>query len=439
MLEIKLYCIHKISSIYSMEKDSKLYQDALAWQRKRPLGAVKMEATKKVNGTADLALAYSPGIAAPCLEIKADPDAAYLYTGKGNSVAMISNGTAVLGLGNIGSLASKPVMEGKSLLMREFGYVNTVDVEIDSVDVARIIDVIKAIGNTWGGINLEDIKAPDCFLIENAAKEHLSIPVFHDDQHGTAIAVLAALDNALLLQKKDLSSVKIVINGAGAAAIACANLLVQMGARKENVILCDSRGVIHTERNEGMNQWKREYMVQYDANMTTLQDAMSDADVFLGLSVKNAVTKDMVRSMAAKPIIFAMANPEPEILPEHVNEVRDDVVMATGRSDYPNQVNNLVAFPYIFRGALDVRASEINDAMKIAAAKAIAQLVREDHDAEVPFGKDYILPKAFDARLYEAVSSAVAMAAIESGVAKEKFDKASYAKHLKEFKEMMSS
>jgi malate dehydrogenase (oxaloacetate-decarboxylating)(NADP+) len=392
--------------------------------RGRP-GKLEIQPTKPLTTQRDLSLAYSPGVAAPCLRIADDPDLAYEYTAKGNTVAVITNGTAVLGLGNLGALASKPVMEGKAVLFKRFADIDGIDIEVDTYDVDTFVNSIRYLGKTWGGINLEDIKAPDCFIIEQRLNELLDIPVFHDDQHGTAIIAAAALLNALHLTNRKVDEVRMVINGAGSAGIACAELIKAMGVPHENVLLCDTRGVIYQGREQGMNQWKSAHAVPTQAR--SLADALKGADVSLGLSVKGAFTKEMVASMAPRPIIFAMANPDPEITPEEVAEVRSDAIVATGRSDYPNQVNNVLGFPYIFRGALDVRATTINMAMKIAAAEALASLAREDVPDEVArayaserlrFGVDYIIPAPFDPRLIVALPVAVAKAAMATGVAR---------------------
>ncbi len=401
-------------------------------------GKIEIVATKPLVTQRDLALAYSPGVAAPCLEIEKDPSLAYDYTIKGNLVAVISNGTAVLGLGDIGALAGKPVMEGKAVLFKRFADVDCIDIEVDTKDVDQFVNAVRYLGPTFGGINLEDIKAPECFIIEQRLRELMDIPIFHDDQHGTAIVSAAGLINALHLTGRNLKDVKMVVNGAGAASIACIELVKAMGLPHENAILCDTKGVIYQGRTEGMNQWKSAHAVRTKAR--TLAEAMKGADVFFGLSVKGAVTKDMVRSMADKPIIFAMANPDPEISPEDVKSVRSDAIMATGRSDYANQINNVLGFPYIFRGALDVRASTINEEMKVAAAQALANLAREDVPDEVDraysgrrlrYGPEYVVPVPFDPRLISAVSSAVAEAAMKSGVARKPIaDMAEYRRSL---------
>jgi malate dehydrogenase (oxaloacetate-decarboxylating)(NADP+) len=401
-------------------------EDALYFHKKdgKP-GKVSVLPTKSLMTQRDLALAYSPGVAVPCLAIEKDPSLAYDYTAKGNYVAVISNGTAVLGLGNLGALAGKPVMEGKAVLFKRFADIDSVDIEVDTEDPEEFINAVKYLGPTWGGINLEDIAAPECFIIEQKLKELMDIPVFHDDQHGTAIITAAGMINAAHLTGRTFKDMKIVSNGAGAASIACIELLKTMGVPHENVILCDSKGVIYEGRTTSMNQWKSAHAVKTDAR--TLADAMKGADVFLGLSVKGVVSKDMVKSMAKNPIIFAMANPDPEITPEDVLSVRDDAIIATGRSDYSNQVNNVMGFPYIFRGALDVRATTINEEMKIAAAEALAALAREHVPDEVStayagrkmqYGPDYIIPVPFDPRLISTIPVAVAKAAMDSGVAK---------------------
>jgi malate dehydrogenase (oxaloacetate-decarboxylating)(NADP+) len=387
-------------------------------------GKIEIVPTKPLTTQRDLSLAYSPGVAAPCKEIARDPSLAYDYTAKGNLVAVISNGTAVLGLGDLGALASKPVMEGKSVLFKKFADVDAIDLEVDTRDVEEFIGSVRYLGPSFGGINLEDIKAPECFIIEQRLRELMDIPVFHDDQHGTAIIAAAGLINACELTGRNVRDIKVVVNGAGAAGIACLELIKAMGARHENVILCDTKGVIYQGREAGMNQWKSAHAVPTEAR--TLAEALDGADVFLGLSVKGAVTPEMVAAMAPNPIIFAMANPDPEITPEEVGAIRSDAIMATGRSDYPNQINNVLGFPYIFRGALDVRARTINEEMKVAAARAIAALAREDVPDEVAaaysgmrlrFGPEYIIPVPFDPRLISTIPPAVARAAMDSGVA----------------------
>ena len=413
-----------------MTKKSKIdhYTDkeALEFHNKGKSGKIEIISSKSLTTKRDLSLAYSPGVAVPVLEISKNPDAAYEYTSKGNLVAVISNGSAILGLGNLGALASKPVMEGKAVLFKRFADIDAIDIEIDNKNSDEIIKCIKNIGNSFGGINLEDIAAPDCFVIEKKLRESLDIPIFHDDQHGTAIITSAALINALDLSNKKPSDVRIVINGAGASALACANLFKSIGIKTKNIIMLDRKGVIYKGR-DNVDQFKSAYAVE--TKLRTLKDAIKGADVFLGLSAKNVLDKDMVKSMAKNPIIFACANPDPEIKPELVDEVRSDAIVATGRSDYPNQVNNLIGFPYIFRGALDVRAKEINEEMKIAAAKAIATLAREEVPDEVVnayggerphYGKEYIIPSTFDPRLISRIPAAVAQAAMDSGVARKK-------------------
>ena len=406
-----------------------LKQDALNFHATGRPGKLEITPTKPLTTQRDLSLAYSPGVAEPCLAIKASPDKAYDYTAKGNLVAVISNGTAVLGLGNIGAGASKPVMEGKAVLFKKFADIDGVDLELDTEDVDRFVDAVSLLGPSFGGINLEDIKSPECFIIEQRLREVMDIPVFHDDQHGTAIIAAAGLINALHLTGRDIRDIKVVSNGAGAASIACVELIKAMGVKHENVLMCDRSGVVYQGREDGMNQWKSAHAVKTDAR--TLADALKGADVFLGLSAAKAMSTDMLKSMADRPIVFAMANPEPEIMPDAAKKARPDAIIATGRSDYPNQVNNVLGFPYIFRGALDVRATAINEEMKIAAAHAIAMLAREDVPDEVTdayagesmrYGEDYIIPAPFDPRLISAVSSAVAQAAMTSGVAKKPID-----------------
>jgi malate dehydrogenase (oxaloacetate-decarboxylating)(NADP+) len=388
-------------------------------------GKLEITPTKPLTTQRDLALAYSPGVAVPCLRIAEDPSLAYDYTAKGNLVAIISNGTAVLGLGDLGALAGKPVMEGKAVLFKRFADVDGIDLEVDTRDVDEFVNCVRFLGPTFGGINLEDIKAPDCFIIEERLRELLDIPVFHDDQHGTAIIAAAGLINACDITGRNLKDIKMVVNGAGAAGIACAELFCTVGVSRENITLCDTKGVVYRGRTEGMNQWKSAFAT--DTDRRTLVEAVAGADVFVGLSAKGAMTQEMVKSMAAKPIIFALANPDPEITPEEVKAVRGDAIVATGRSDYPNQVNNVLGFPYLFRGALDVRATTINEAMKVAAAKAIAALAREDVPDEVDaaysgrrlrYGAEYIIPVPFDPRLIVTIPAAVAQAAMESGVAR---------------------
>jgi len=399
-------------------------EDALQFHMEPEPGKWEVRATVPMTTQRDLSLAYSPGVAVPCEAIAENPETAYDYTNKGNLVAVISNGTAVLGLGNLGALGSKPVMEGKSVLFKRFADINSIDIELDTEDVDAFVSAVKLMGPTFGGVNLEDIKAPECFIIEQRLKDEMDIPVFHDDQHGTAVICAAGLINALHLSGKKIEDVKIVLNGAGAAGIACLELLKAMGARHQNCIMCDTKGVIYQGRTEGMNQWKSGHAVQTEAR--TLEDAMKGADVFLGVSVKGAVTQDMVVSMADDPVIFAMANPDPEITPEDAHAVRPDAIVATGRSDYPNQVNNVLGFPYLFRGALDIHARAINDEMKIACAHGLAALAREDVPDEVAlaygknlrFGRDYIIPTPFDPRLIHRVPPVVAKAGMDTGAAR---------------------
>lgn len=413
-------------------------QEALDFHSQGRPGKLEISPTKPMATQRDLSLAYSPGVAVPVKAIAADPATAYDYTTRGNMVAVISNGTAILGLGNLGALASKPVMEGKSVLFKRFADVDSIDLEVDTEDADEFINCVRFLGPSFGGINLEDIKAPECFIIEQKLREIMDIPVFHDDQHGTAIIATAGLINALQLTGRDLKTTRLVCNGAGAAAIACVELIKSMGFAPENIIMCDTKGVIYQGRTEGMNQWKSAHAVKTDRR--TLEDAMDGADVVLGLSQKGAFSEAMIRSMAERPIIFAMANPDPEITPEEVSTIRDDAIMATGRSDYPNQVNNVLCFPYMFRGALDVHASTINEEMKIAAAQALASLAKEDVPDDVAaayqgnrprFGPQYIIPVPFDPRLISAIPVAVAKAAMESGVARKKIpDLAAYGRQL---------
>ena len=399
-------------------------QAALDYHENPQPGKIAMALTKATESAKDLALAYSPGVAEPVREIAANKENAYRYTAKGNLVAVISNGTAILGLGDLGALASKPVMEGKGVLFKRFAGIDVFDIEVDCKDSAAFIETVANISCTFGGINLEDLKAPECFEIEDALKERCDIPVFHDDQHGTAIITCAGLLNALELQGKNLADAKIVCVGAGAAGIASLNLLISMGARKENIYLLDSKGVIHAERND-LNKYKQAFALETDKR--SLADAMLGADVFIGLSGPDLLSAEMLMSMAVKPIVFALANPDPEISPELAHQTRKDLIMATGRSDYPNQVNNVLGFPFIFRGALDVRAHTINETMKIAAVHAISDLAKEPVPKSVcaayegealEFGANYIIPKPMDARLLGRVSAAVAQAAVDSGVAK---------------------
>jgi malate dehydrogenase (oxaloacetate-decarboxylating)(NADP+) len=416
-----------------------LKEDALRYHASGRPGKIKVVPTKPTDTADDLSLAYTPGVAEPCLAIATNPDDAYRYTAKGNLVAVISNGTAVLGLGNIGALAGKPVMEGKGVLFKRFADIDVFDIEIDSTDTEEIIRTIELIAPTFGGINLEDIRAPECFEIEARLKKSLQIPVFHDDQHGTAIISGAALLNACLITEHDLEDLRIVVSGAGAASISCCKLYKDLGARPENITMVDSRGVIYKGREFGMNSYKEEFAI--DTPFRTLADAMVGSDVFVGLSQGGLVSKEMVESMGERPIIFAMANPNPEITPDDVKAVRSDVIMATGRSDYPNQVNNVLGFPFIFRGALDVRASAINEEMKLAAVLALAELAQrgeavpevvkraypgEDFD----FGPNYIIPKPFDSRVLQYVAPAVAQAAMDTGVARQPIDLREYEQRL---------
>ena len=406
-------------------KNTKFTRDeALAFHMEPVPGKWEVNATVPMATQRDLSLAYSPGVAVPCSEISENPELAYDYTNKGNLVAVISNGSAVLGLGNLGALGSKPVMEGKSVLFKRFADVNSIDIELDTEDPDEFCRAVKLMGPTFGGINLEDIKAPECFIIEQRLKDEMDIPVFHDDQHGTAVICAAGLINALYLSDKKIEEVKIVLNGAGAAGIACIELLKFMGARHENCIVCDTKGVIFQGRTEGMNQWKSAHAAKTKSR--TLAEALDGADVFIGVSVKGAVTQEMLKTMAKDPVIFAMANPDPEITPEEAHEVRVDAIVATGRSDYPNQVNNVLGFPYLFRGALDIHARAINEEMKIACATALAELAREDvpdeaavaYGRELKFGRDYIIPTPFDPRLIFRVPPAVAKAGMQTGAAR---------------------
>ncbi|MBK9083586.1 MAG: NADP-dependent malic enzyme [Rhizobiales bacterium] len=400
-------------------------QEALQFHAQGRPGKLEIVASKPMATQRDLSLAYSPGVAVPVKAIAEDPSRAFDYTTRGNMVAVITNGTAILGLGNLGALAAKPVMEGKGVLFKRFADVDAIDIEVDTEDPTQFVNSVRYLGPSFGGINLEDIKAPECFVIEEKLKELMDIPVFHDDQHGTAIIAAAGILNALKLTGRDIGSTRLVCNGAGAAGIACLDLLKSIGFGHDNIILCDTKGVVWRGRSEGMNQWKSAHAVETPHR--TLEDAMAGADIFFGLSAKGALSQDMVRSMAPNPIIFALANPDPEITPEEVSAVRDDAIMATGRSDYPNQVNNVLGFPYIFRGALDVRATTINMEMKIAAVHALAELAREDVPDEVAvayqgarprFGRDYIIPVPFDPRLIHVVPPAIARAAMETGVAR---------------------
>jgi malate dehydrogenase (oxaloacetate-decarboxylating)(NADP+) len=399
-------------------------EEALLYHSRERRGKVEVVPTKPSCTQFDLSLAYTPGVAYPCLEIAKNPDDVYKYTAKGNLVAVISNGTAVLGLGDIGAISGKPVMEGKGLLFKVFADVDVFDIEIDEKDPDKLIEICAKIAPTFGGINLEDIKAPECFEIEERLKKMLDIPVFHDDQHGTAIISGAGLINALELTGKKIEEVKVVVSGAGAGAISCTKLYISLGVKKENVVMIDTKGVINAKRND-LNKYKEEFITNRDIN--TLEEAVKGADIFLGLSVANVLSKDMLASMANNPIVFAMANPDPEISYDDAISTRDDLIFATGRSDYPNQINNVLGFPFIFRGALDVRASTINEEMKLAAAQALASLTKQPVLPEVlkaynlthlEFGKDYIIPKPLDPRLISSVASAVAKAAIDSGVAR---------------------
>ena len=409
----------------SAEKKHNIKKAALEYHSIGRKGKIEVVPTKPCLTQWDLSLAYSPGVAEPCNEIEENPDLAYEYTNKGNLVGVISNGTAVLGLGNIGALAGKPVMEGKSVLFKRFAGIDAFDIEINTEDPDEVIKTVKYLEPTFGGINLEDIKAPECFYIEDTLKRETDIPIFHDDQHGTAIISGAGLLNACELVGKDISELTMAFNGAGASAIACAEFFISLGAKRENIIMCDSRGVIYKGRKENMNPQKERFVVKTKAR--TLKDAIKGADAFVGLSNGGAVTKGMVKSMAKKPIIFAMANPDPEISYPDAVAARKDVIMATGRSDYPNQVNNVLGFPFIFRGALDVRARAINEEMKVAAAYALADLAKEGADEEVAraygetsfeFGPEYIVPKPFDPRVLVYESVAVAEAAMETGVSR---------------------
>lgn len=416
--------------------------EALEYHSSFPAGKLCITPTKPAITQKDLSLAYTPGVAAPCLEIHRDPHNVYKYTNKGNFVAVISNGTAVLGLGNIGALAGKPVMEGKGLLFKVLSGIDAIDIEVNSTDIDDFCKTVKNISPSFGGINLEDIKAPECFVIEEKLKKELDIPIMHDDQHGTAIISSAALINSLKIAGKKIEDIRLVVNGAGAAAIASANLYLKLGLRRENIIMCDSKGVVRTDRTD-LNQYKRAFATNIDIH--SIEEAMKGSDVFAGFSKGGVLTQDMVRSMAKSPIIMAMANPDPEITYEDAKTARPDVIVCTGRSDYPNQVNNVLGFPYIFRGALDTRAKEINDEMKIAAAQAIADLAMEPIPQNVlkayglenmTFGPDYIIPKPLDGRLLEKVSVAVAKAAVDSGVAKETIsDWNAYRHNLRQWKQ----
>ncbi len=400
-------------------------QEVLSFHAADKKGKIHIGLNKQLNNKRDLSIAYSPGVAYPCLAIQKDKDLAYEYTSKGNFVAVISNGTAVLGLGNLGSMASKPVMEGKSVLFKKFADIDSVDIEVDSVNTEDIIKTVRNIGETWGGINLEDIASPECFIIERELKKQLDIPVFHDDQHGTAIIALAGLVNACEITGRKIEDIKVVVNGAGAAGLSCISLMKLYGVKADNILACDRKGVVYAGRTEDMNEWKETVAVKTEKR--TLTEALKDADVVFGLSAKGAITKEMIKGMAPSPIIFALANPDPEITPEDAKEARPDCIIATGRSDHANQINNVICFPYIFRGALDVRASKITDHMKLAASKAIAELTKEPVPDEIKaayvgmdlnFGPEYIIPTPFDYRLIGKVSVAVAKAAIEEGVAR---------------------
>ncbi|XP_066251693.1 NADP-dependent malic enzyme-like [Euwallacea similis] len=404
--------------------DNTTKQEALKYHsRGGNPGKISIMPTKPLSTQYDLSLAYSPGVAAPCLEIAKNPEAVYDYTAKSNCVAVISNGTAVLGLGNIGPLAAKPVMEGKAVLFKRFADIDAVDIEVGTENIEDFINAVRYLGPSWGGINLEDIRSPDCFIIEKRLNELMDIPVFHDDQHGTAVVVAAGIENALDIVEKKLEDVKIIMNGAGAAGIACLEILKSMGAK--NIVLCDKQGVLYKGRNEDMNEWKEKYAI--DTSERSLLDTIKGADVFIGLSAKDVLNEEMLKSMGKDPIIFALANPDPEVRPEFAKSVRPDAIIATGRSDYNNQVNNVMGFPYIFRGALDVHATTINDEMKIAAADAIAKLAREPVPGEISavyggrkmgYGREYIIPTPFDPRLISIVAPAVAKAAVDSGVAR---------------------
>lgn len=420
---------------------NELMQEALAYHAEGSPGKIEILPTKPDATQHDLSLAYSPGVAAPCLAIADDADKVYDYTIKGNLVAVVTNGTAVLGLGDIGPLAAKPVMEGKCMLFKHFSGINAFDIEIDATDTEEFVAAVRRIAPTFGGINLEDIKAPECFEIERRLVDELDIPVMHDDQHGTAIIVSAALINALHLSGKRIEEVQIVVNGAGAAAIACTRMFLSLGARRDRITMCDSRGVVTSRRND-LNPVKREFTT--DRPITTLREAIAGADVFLGVSTAGVLDAEMVRSMAREPLVMALANPDPEISYEEAKAARPDVIVATGRTDYPNQVNNVLGFPYVFRGALDVRARKINEAMKLAAAFALAELAREDVPTELAtdygvdrlvFGPDYLIPKLTDPRLLERVAPAVARAAVESGVARRRYNEPQHTQQLKTAKE----
>ncbi|MFM8429888.1 MAG: malic enzyme-like NAD(P)-binding protein, partial [Holophagaceae bacterium] len=415
-------------------------QEALDYHSKGRKGKIEVIPSKPTSTSRDLSLAYSPGVAEPCLEIAQNPDDVYQYTAKGNLVGVISNGTAVLGLGNIGALASKPVMEGKGVLFKRFADIDVFDIEVNEEDPEKFIQIVKALEPTFGGINLEDLKAPECFEIEEKLRKILNIPIMHDDQHGTAIIATAALFNSLEISQKDIAKIKVVFSGAGASAIACANMMVSTGVKLENLWLCDTKGLVHSDRNDGMNPYKSKFAKK--SNLRTLAEVIKGADVFVGCSTKGVLTVEMVKSMAPNPIVFALANPDPEIDYPVAKAARPDLIMATGRSDYPNQVNNVLGFPFIFRGALDVQAREINESMKLAAAKALAALAREEVPDSVSrayggqafsFGPEYIIPKPFDTRVLLWVAPAVAKAAMDSGVARNPihdFDR--YREHLED-------
>jgi malate dehydrogenase (oxaloacetate-decarboxylating)(NADP+) len=420
--------------------DELIKEAALHFHEEPRPGKIEVRATKPLNTQEDLSLAYSPGVAAPCMEIYRDPANAYKYTDRGNLVAVISNGTAVLGLGNIGALASKPVMEGKGVLFKKFGGIDVFDIEIDETDPDKLVDIIASLEPTFGGINLEDIKAPECFYIEKKLRERCHIPVFHDDQHGTAIITVAAIKNALTVVGKDIAQVKLVCSGAGAAAIACLELLVSMGMKRENITVCDSKGVIYQNREANMVESKQAFAVP-DQGQRSLTDAVKGKDIFLGLSGPGVLSADMLKTMNHDPIVLAMANPTPEIWPHEAKAARPDVVIGTGRSDFPNQVNNVLCFPFIFRGALDVGATTINDEMKLACVNAIAELaktppsaqvVKAYKEADMTFGREYLIPKPFDPRLITVVAPAVAQAAMDSGVATRPIsDMSAYVEKLK--------
>jgi len=416
-----------------------LYEESLAYHRAEPKGKFSVVPTKPMNGQKDLALAYSPGVAQPCLEIAKNPDAAYEYTNKGNLVAVISNGTAVLGLGNIGAAASKPVMEGKAVLFKKFAHVNSIDLEVNTTDKEELVRTVCFLEPSFGGVNLEDIKGPDCFYVEEECKKRMNIPVFHDDQHGTAIICLAGIINVMKMKKMNIKDAKIVMVGAGAAGIACMNMVKVYGATPANCLMIDTRGVIYKGRKEGMNPYKERHAAETE--LRTLEEAIVGADVFIGVSSKDLLTNEMLKAMAPNPVIFAMANPHPEVSPPRAKEVRPDSIIATGRSDFANQINNVMCFPFLFRGALDVRASEINEEMKMAAAVALAELTEQPvpdqvksafpGDKDFTFGPEYIVPTPFDPRLLKAVAVATAKAACESGVAKQPItDWAAYEQRL---------